>query len=564
MLDAAKRILALDDHVINQIAAGEVVERALSVVKELVENALDAGASRIEIQIENGGLDYISVADNGSGIEKRELPGALTRHCTSKLSQASELLSLHTLGFRGEALASIGAVSRLSLVSRVAHAAHAWRLDCNYGCISKAKPAPSYPVGTRVEVRNLFENTPARRKFQKQARTEHLQILQFLKQFSFCQKQTEIVFIADEKPVFRSLPETNEAIKQRRIRGLFGKEFAENSLEIVSEIDSLSVTGWLGRGAYHRPRTDLQYVTLNQRVVRDKSVLHAVRLAYDGRIPEGRYAAFALDIRIPSAEVDVNVHPTKSEVRFSDPRRIHDQVYSLVAQALSEHAPPSDDRQELSGAPHTRSDINYTLTSRREPARLGVADSARQSHYRRGSSAILDCAGFDHGIYSGLLGDDFALLTDAGNAVILNMRRFVSSLLDQRLVEDKRNRPLIMPQPIPPEIHEHLAMEIEALQREGLVIESLGPQRLVLREVPLVLPPLDYERFVIELATATDLTGPALVAFAASRALDIPRDFKAQQRWFAQLLEQAATLHMRWQDFVVEKTAAQWREFLVD
>ena len=559
MVDAANKIHALDDHVINQIAAGEVVERPLSVVKELSENALDAGASRIEIQIENGGLTQISVTDDGAGIGVDDLPNAVTRHCTSKLTDAAELFALDTLGFRGEALASIAAVSRFSLISRERGAQHAWQLDCEFGAIKPIRPAAAYPLGTRVEVRNLFENTPARRKFQKQPRTEYLAILNFLKQLAFCHGDIEFVFIADDNPVFRVLAATDVNIKHRRGQSLFGKDFLHQSTEINREERSLRVTGWVGNESYHRPRTDLQYLTLNQRVIRDKSVLHAVRLAYDGKIPEGRYAAFALDIRLPSNEVDVNVHPSKSEVKFSEPRRIHDQLFSFIRQALS---PVESAAQQSVPAATSSHMTNYPQVNSASVRRSQIAEKKQRAGYRAVPAFSLQLGESEHGNFAGMLGDDFALITVAGEALIIELNAFLSTLLGTRLSADIRSRPLIMPQAVPAEMNKHYQAERDALQRCGVVIEMLGPDRLVLREVPIVLPPLKYDRFINQMVVYSEIALADRIAMAAARSLAVPQDFKAQQRWFAQFVEQAATIKLDWREFGVQKTPAQWQEFL--
>ncbi len=559
MVDAANKIRTLDDHVINQIAAGEVVERPLSVVKELSENALDAGASRVEIQIENGGLTQISVTDNGAGIGVDDLPKAVTRHCTSKLTEASELFALDTLGFRGEALASIAAVSRFSLISRDLNAQHAWQLDCEFGAIKPLRPAAAYPLGTRIEVRNLFENTPARRKFQKQPRTEYLAILNFLKQLAFCHSDIEFAFIADDNPVFRVLAATDANVKQRRVQSLFGKDFLQHSVEICREESSLRVTGWVGDESYHRPRTDLQYLTLNQRVIRDKSVLHAVRLAYDGKIPEGRYAGFALDICLPSNEVDVNVHPSKSEVKFSEPRRIHDQLFSFIRQALSPNESAAQQSTPTAASSQTTSYPRANSTSAR---RSQVAEKRQRAGYRAVPAFSLPLGESEHGNFAGILGDDFALVTVAGEALIIELNAFLSTLLGTRLSADNRTRPLIMPQAVPAEMNTHYRAEHDALQQCGVVIELLGPDRLVLREVPIVLPPLDYDRFVNQMVACSEIALPDRIALAAARSLTVPQDVKAQQRWFTQFVEQAATIKLDWREFGVQKTSAQWQEFL--
>ena len=562
MVDAINRIHALDDHVINQIAAGEVVERPLSVVKELTENALDAGAGRIEVTIEKGGLAHILVSDNGAGIAVDDLSRAVMRHCTSKLKQASELFALTTLGFRGEALASIAAVSRLTLISRVPNAQHAWGLDCEFGAINSPKPTSAFPPGTRVEVRNLFENTPARRKFQKQARTEYLAILNFLKQLAFCHPAVEFVFNVDDKQVFRAVPVVDANSLQRRAQSLFGKDFAQNSVSICWEQGTLRIEGLAGAENYHRPRADLQYLTLNQRVIKDKSIMHAVRLAYDGKIPEGRYPAFALDIRMSPEEVDVNVHPSKSEVKFSEPRRVHDQIYSHLRRAISSDG-------FLPGAPQFEEALStvdrpvaYQNVAKTPGSQAQIAEKRYAKRYTDKVSVPLPLIGSEHGTYAGALGKDFALLMADGEAIIIQLNEIVSTLLSKRLSTDTRSRPLIVPQSVPGPLLEYYQKAKDELDGCGVIIEMLGPDNLVLREVPVVLPPLDYAEFLSQLVNTKKDPISTRVATAASRSMSVPRDFKAQQRWFNQLIEQAASVGVEWREFAVEKTIEQWQKFL--
>ena len=563
-MDGTQTIRPLDDHVINQIAAGEVVERPLSVVKELTENALDSGADKISVEIVEGGLKRIIVSDNGSGIAANELPLAVQRHCTSKLSTAEQLLSLHTLGFRGEALASIAAVSRLSVISRTAAEAHASALSCHYGDIAAVKPAASYPQGTRVQIDNLFENVPARRKFQKQARTEYLHILQFLKQLAFCHEQVEFTFAADDKRVFKVPALTSAKAHQRRMQTLFGKDFSESALQIQCAELGFGVSGWVGRSDYHRPRSDLQYFALNQRVIRDQSLLHAIRLAYEGKVPDGRYPAFALRLSLAPSEVDVNVHPTKTQIRFAEPRRIHDQLYSFVSQTLERGASLIVDSPGDASSyrpPDARSGKIVGCAPRRANF---VAETAPSFRSASQTSDLFSSSSTTAATFCGSIADDFAFIHTNEGVEIVNWQAFLSALFAHRLDADRRSRPLIVPEPVAAELAEFIEPRQDQLRAFGIVVESLGPARYALREMPVVLPPLDYAKFLRMLVSEDQTAIPDKLGIAAARSVSVPVDATSRQSWFEKLLTQAQALDLDWRQFGVRKSAQQWREFLSD
>ena len=577
------RIAPLTDHVINQIAAGEVVERPLSIVKELVENALDAGASSIEVNIRHGGLEQIRVADNGQGIEPEDLHLALQRHCTSKLSLAEELLQLDSLGFRGEALASIGAVSKLTLTSRTASCSHASEILCEYGELSDVRPAPSYPTGTVVEAENLFANTPARRKFLKQARTEYLQILHFLKHVAFSHADASIVFSADDKVVFKVAVSAGPDIEQRRLMSLFGKEFASRALKLARHEQGLAINGWIGPIDSHRPRADIQFLSVNRRVVKDRTLLHAVRLAYDGKIPEGRYPCFALDISIAPQEVDVNVHPSKTEVRFVEPRRVHDQTFSFVSHLLSTNSSligtPSLGELQASEANSAKTSLYENIKVQHQISQVadgggdgaGTSRSRGYSHARarqpqRNERSLFSAHDELSDSFTGILFERYALLREQDCPQIVDLWRLAADLFCARLLTDQRSRPLIVPERILPALNGSLEQRLSAYGEYGLSISSLGPQQLVLREIPLVLLPINYEKFLSALAVDDTLETTSVaekIANAAGEALLLPAESTAQQRWCAELLAQVQAASLRWQDCVVQRTEAQWRQFLI-
>ncbi|MCK6404997.1 MAG: DNA mismatch repair endonuclease MutL [Rhodocyclaceae bacterium] len=327
------RIQLLPDLLISQIAAGEVVERPASVLKELLENALDAGASAIQIALEEGGVKLIRIADDGCGIEKEQMALALTRHATSKIASLDDLERVGTMGFRGEALASIAAVARVTLTSRARGAAHAWRLGGELNEQSEnAEPEPAALVsGTVVEMRDLYFNTPARRKFLKSEATEFAHCAEAVKRIALAFPQVAITLTHNGRNAL-TLP---RADARRRAAAILGDEFLTDSRMVEVAAGPLSLTGFAALPAHARARADAQYCYVNGRFVRDKVLAHALREAYQDMLHGSRYPAYCLFLGIDPATVDVNVHPAKTEVRFRDSRAVHQFVYHAVHKALS-------------------------------------------------------------------------------------------------------------------------------------------------------------------------------------------------------------------------------------
>ncbi len=329
------RIRQLPPELVNQIAAGEVVERPASVVKELIENSLDAGAKRIEIEIEDGGARLIRIRDDGGGIPADELPLALAQHATSKISTLEDLERVRTLGFRGEALASIGSVSRFALTSRHAGAEAAWSIGIEAGRAVPPRPA-QHPRGTTVEVRDIFHNVPARRKFLRAERTEFGHIDELVKAIALAHPQVEFRLSHNGKPLRLLRPADSEAALLARIGEILGAEFSAQSLRIDHAGAGLRLSGWVGLPTASRAQADQQYFYVNGRLVRDRVVTHAVRQAYADVLFHGRHPAYALFLDVPPETVDVNVHPAKSEVRFRESRLIHDFLYRTLNEALAQ------------------------------------------------------------------------------------------------------------------------------------------------------------------------------------------------------------------------------------
>ena len=324
---ARRPIRELDDELVSQIAAGEVVERPASVVRELVDNALDAGAIEIGIKLSGGGVRAIVVEDNGEGIEPTELALALRRHATSKIASLGDLESVATMGFRGEALAAICSVAEVQLTSRTAHAAHAHRLDARSGELQAAARAP----GTTLEVRELFFSTPARRKFLKTDATELAHCLEAVRRHALARPDVEFAAWHDGK----ALLHWRRAPARQRVLDVLGAEFIAQSVPLELDTGALSVGGFAGLPEAARARADQQYVYVNGRYVRDRLIAHAVRSAYEDVLHGERQPSYVLCIGIAPERVDVNVHPTKVEVRFRDSREIHHAVRSAVSSALA-------------------------------------------------------------------------------------------------------------------------------------------------------------------------------------------------------------------------------------
>ncbi|MDE0271286.1 MAG: DNA mismatch repair endonuclease MutL [Gammaproteobacteria bacterium] len=329
----SRRIAQLPSPVADQIAAGEVVERPASIVKELVENSLDAGARRIEVRIEQGGVKRIGVTDDGHGIHPGDLPLAVSRHATSKISAASDLEGVASLGFRGEALASAASVSRLTLSSRVAGEDRAWRIEVAGGVETGSGPC-AHPPGTTVEVEDLFYNTPARRKFLKTERSENQAVAATLRRLALAHFDTAFEWQLGGRRVLMPAGAPEE-----RLKAVLGEDFMRRNLVIDEQRDELTLSGWVALPTLSRRLADQQFFFVNGRAVQDKVVGQAVRQAYRDVLFHGRQPVFILYLRLPATEVDVNVHPTKHEVRFRRPREVRDFIFGRLNRALRDVRP---------------------------------------------------------------------------------------------------------------------------------------------------------------------------------------------------------------------------------
>ncbi|UJF23913.1 DNA mismatch repair endonuclease MutL [Suttonella sp. R2A3] len=327
-----QRIQQLPNELINQIAAGEVIERPASVVKEIVENALDAGATRIEIDIEDGGSKLIRVRDNGCGIYQDDLPLAFATHATSKISNFDDLEHVRTLGFRGEALPSIGSVAKTTLTSRSKDSEHAWQISPH---LSLETTPAAHPPGTTIEIRDLFYNTPARKKFLKSERTERFHIEQLIQRLALGSPQATFILRQHGKTIGEYGGDTPEA----RVASVMGDELLEQAVPIDASSQEMRLWGWVGLPTYNHSQTDKQHFFINGRMIRDKVIVHAIRQAYQDVLYNRRHPIFVLHLDLDPALVDVNAHPAKHEVRFREARLTHDFIFSTLNHALRAHRP---------------------------------------------------------------------------------------------------------------------------------------------------------------------------------------------------------------------------------
>ncbi|MDF1782436.1 MAG: DNA mismatch repair endonuclease MutL [Alcanivoracaceae bacterium] len=364
------RIQLLDSRLANQIAAGEVVERPASVVKELMENALDAGARSLQLDVEQGGVKLIRLRDDGGGIDKSDLPLAMSRHATSKIRTLDDLEAIGSLGFRGEALAAISSVSRLTMTSATDDSAEAWQVLVEGRDMAPQLQPAAHPRGTTVEMRDLFFNTPARRRFLRKEKTEFSHLEEVFRRIALSEFDTAFRLMHNQKVVHQLPAATTDAQRAQRVSRLCGSAFIEQSIQVDIEHGGLRLHGWLGLPTFSRSQSDLQYFFVNGRVIRDKVVSHAVRQAYSDVLYHGRHPAYVLFFELDPAQVDVNVHPTKHEVRFREQRMVHDFLFRTLHRAIAELRPG----QSLAGATSEETFI------------AGAQTSPQQAYFSRGES----------------------------------------------------------------------------------------------------------------------------------------------------------------------------------
>ena len=489
---------------INQIAAGEVVERPASVVKELLENSLDAGATRIQIDIEQGGIKLLRVRDNGGGIPADELPLALERHATSKISNLEDLEHIASLGFRGEALPSIAAVSRLQLISRSRGADQAWSMGDQAQQQHQPTPA-ALPEGTSVEVRDLFYNTPARRRFLKTERTEYMHVDRITRRLALSRFSVGFQVTHNRKPVLDLAPASNLAEQQARIAEVCGAEFVEHARYLEREVGGMSLRGWIAQPTFSRSQSDLQFFFLNGRAIRDKLVSHAVRAGYRDVLAHGRQPAYVLYLEIDPARVDVNAHPAKQEVRFRDSGSVHDFIRHTVDAALADTRPDATDARSapatLVGAPPDQSSLGF----QRSPASLReqMASYAALATLpgtdvgpATGSPDAMPPLGYAiahlHGVYILAINAQGLIIVDAHAA---HERVTYEKLKTAIAAGDLRKQRLLIPLTVHLSASEADLVEAhqEAFLQLGIEADRTGPTTVAVRQVPILLAHADVE-----------------------------------------------------------------------
>lgn len=538
-------IQALPAQLVNQIKAGEVVERPAAVVKELLENSLDAGASNIQVDIEAGGLKRIRIRDDGRGIESDELSLALARHATSKITELDDLAAITTLGFRGEALPSIASVSRLTLTSKTPNAEQAWQMT-GQGDDQQRPPKPAaHPVGTTVDVQDLFHNTPARRKFMRAERTEFAHIHKLFIKLALSRFDAGFSLAHNGRQQHQLPIAATEEAQLARVGQLLGDRFVEHTVTVEAQAAGMQIQGWMALPTFSRSQPDLQHFFVNGRSVRDKTLSHAVRQAFEDVLFGGRHPAYVLYLSLPPGQVDVNVHPAKTELRFSEQRLVHDFVYRSLHQRIAElgakpefatgqkdhiapsFQPPSAYLSAGSGEPGGSSGSSGPFDSSGLAGSAGgwpgrpLSDGA-QADWRdlmentapqQGVLAVNDQPAQGYG--EAVEGDAEATTPELGYALAQAHGVYVLAqnaqglvLVDmhaahERITYEKMKRqfadeqvvsqPLLVPVTVDVSAAECVAAVAaeEAFARYGFTVEALGEQKLVLRAVPAELQSMD-------------------------------------------------------------------------
>nr|WP_185966280.1 DNA mismatch repair endonuclease MutL [Pseudomonas mendocina] len=543
-MSVMSRIHLLSPRLANQIAAGEVVERPASVAKELLENSLDSGARRIDVEVEQGGVKLLKVRDDGGGIAADDLPLALARHATSKIRELEDLEAVLSMGFRGEALASISSVSRLTLTSRTADADQAWQVETEGRDMEPRVQPAAHPVGTSVEVRDLFFNTPARRKFLRAEKTEFDHLQEVIKRLALARFDVGFHLRHNGKTVFSLHEAADEISRARRVASVCGPAFLEQALPIEIERGGLRLWGWVGLPTFSRSQADLQYFYVNGRMVRDKLVAHAVRQAYRDVLFNGRHPTFVLFLEIDPATVDVNVHPTKHEVRFRDGRMVHDFLYGTLHRALADVRPEDQVAAPAAVSPMLRptglaagefgpqgemglaASVLETPVANPQPAWRGAgagyqqpagnpgvpaaeAQAAYREYFAPLPTAQIQSMPQEQGDIPPLgyavaqLKGVYILAENAQGMVVVDMHAAHERITYERLKqamasEGLRGQPLLVPESIALSQREADCAEEhgEWFQRLGFELQRLGEETVAIRQIPALLKQAEATQLV--------------------------------------------------------------------
>jgi DNA mismatch repair protein MutL len=530
-------IRLLPDLLINQIAAGEVIERPAAALKELLENSLDAGATDIAVQLEGGGIKLVRVRDNGKGIAKDELPLALMRHATSKIASLDDLQQVASMGFRGEALASMAAVAQLTLTSRTASDTHGWKVEAIDGRLSEPAPA-SHAQGTSVEIRELYFNTPARRKFLKSESTEFAYCEEAFKRIALSRPDVAFSLQHNGRTVWQLAALQGEQAALRRVAALLGEEFGQAAVPVSRSAANLSLQGLAALPAYSRASRDAQYFFVNGRFVRDKVASHALRQAYQDILHHQRHPAFVLFLELPPEQVDVNVHPAKSEVRFRESQGIHQFIFHTLQQALAVPASGQDNRAPVSQQPAsfipTQQNIGLGIAQSSDayqvwkafagegkwPDRSAVQDIEKNTFFPQPLASspdnhIIPPLGFALAQLSGI----YILAQNAHGLIVVDMHAAHERIVYEKLkasldAEQIATQPLLIPVSFHADTLDIATAEAEqaALNMLGFDIAPLSPTALAVRAMPVLLKQSEAE------AAARDVLDE-LREFGASRVL---------------------------------------------
>ncbi|HQW63780.1 MAG TPA: DNA mismatch repair endonuclease MutL [Pseudomonadota bacterium] len=511
---ASLRIRQLPEQLVNQIAAGEVVERPASIVKELVENSLDAGATRIEVELEAGGAKLVRVRDNGHGIAADDLALALSRHATSKIASLDDLEAVATMGFRGEALPSMASVSRFALSSRAHDADQAWTIEAEDGRLSAPRPA-QHPVGTTVTVHDLFYNVPARRKFLRAERTEYGHVEELVRTQALAHPAVEFRLSHNG----REMQRWGAASAEQRIGAALDESLLAQSLRIDTSAGDLRLEGWIGAPTAARSQTDRQYFYVNGRPVRDRLVAHAVRQAYADVLFHGRHPAYVLFLSLEPGAVDDNVHPAKLEVRFRDSRRVHDFVYRRLHEALAgtRAGGAMPDGVGAFATPQPAGSVHAAWNPRQSglglpgqavplqayAALYSAGSTQHASIPQAGGDAVADGAPPPLGYALAQLGGVFVLAENAHGLVLVDMhaaheRVTYERLKDARACGSIPSQLLLVPLPVAVSRREADAVDEHAAEFAALGFEltRVADERVLVRRIPSVLEGSDVEALV--------------------------------------------------------------------
>jgi DNA mismatch repair protein MutL len=507
-------IRILPGELVDQIAAGEVIERPASVVKELAENALDAGATRIEIDIERGGVALVRVRDDGCGIAAGELPMALARHATSKIACLDDLEAVTTLGFRGEALPSIGSVSRLRIVSRAAGAEHAAQVDLDGGALTPARPA-AHPAGTTIEVRDLFFNVPARRKFVRSEATELTHIVKLVERLVLSRFDVSFRLRHGTRVLLDAPAVSGAGADLTRLEEVLGRDFPAAAVAVRHAAGPVMLSGWAGLPTRSRAQPDQQFWFVNGRSVRDRLLMNAVRLAYRDVLYHGRHAAYVLYLTLDPKLVDVNAHPAKLEVRFRDSRQIHDFAFRAVERALAGTKPDLSAASAARGAEGLGAGYGAAAHAERgmslplyEPARdpWAIAASVRDEGALPGAAPPSSLSGAEeHPLGTALaqLHGAYILAQNREGLVLVDMHAAHERVLYEKFKAERASGTPASQHLLEPVVIELKAHELTALlerrgewEQAGFELDALGSTRLALRRVPATLKPGEISRTV--------------------------------------------------------------------